>query len=69
MTNIPMNELGTTHPAMIGRDIIRDLGDSVEIREVWDLKHPECPMVNVIYSGTKLIRYLRKSKEEMYPDD
>ena len=38
-------ELPVTHEAMLSRKITQDFGDSVEVREEWDLTHKECPMV------------------------
>lgn len=32
-------------PGLISREIVREDNDTVTIKEVWDLKSPNCPIV------------------------
>lgn len=35
--------------ALIERTVVRRTDDVVELREVWDMKHPECPFVSTVF--------------------
>jgi hypothetical protein len=37
--------IGQPHPGLVSREVIASDGEIATVREVWDLKVPECPMV------------------------
>lgn len=46
------HEYGLPEDALLERIVVRRTDEVVELREVWDMTHPRCPFVSVVFRDT-----------------